>query len=87
MEARATLGGAQIATGALRLLMVALIGAFLIGGAGGYIVRALTYTVTSTSTPANATHPFVTEPVPYTTAPQSPAAEPTRDPKGFVVPI
>jgi hypothetical protein len=83
MEARATFGGNQAATGVLRLFIVAVLVALLVGGAGGYIVRALTVSV-STPTTARVTHrPFVVEQPPYTSASPSTAPEPTRDPNGF----
>jgi hypothetical protein len=82
MEARATFGGNQVATGVLRMFIAAVLVALLVGGAGGYIVRALTVSV-STRTTANLTHrPFVVEQAPYSSASPSTAPEPMRDPNG-----
>jgi large-conductance mechanosensitive channel len=82
MEARATFGGYQVATGVLRMFIVAVLVALVVGGAGGYIVRALTVSV-STPTTANVTHrPFVVEQAPYSSPAASTAPEPTRDPNG-----
>jgi hypothetical protein len=85
MEARATFGGNQVATGVLRLFVVAVLVALLVGGAGGYIVRALTVSV-STRTTATATHrPFVVEQAPYGSPSPFTAAEPMRDPNGGAI--
>ena len=82
MEARATFGGNQVAVGVLRLFIAAVLVALLVGGAGGYIVRALTVSV-STPTTANSTHrPFVVEQAPYSSTSPSTAPEPMRDPNG-----
>jgi hypothetical protein len=82
MEARATFGGNQVATGVLRMFIAAVLVALLIGGAGGYIVRALTVSVSTPAT-TNVTHrPFVVEQPPYSSPSPSTAAEPTRDPNG-----
>ncbi|OLD50782.1 MAG: hypothetical protein AUI42_01635 [Actinobacteria bacterium 13_1_40CM_2_65_8] len=61
MEARATLRGARISTNVVITFIVALLAAFLLGGAGGYIVRALTIPVTT------ATSAAVTESAPQQT--------------------
>jgi len=42
MEARATLRGARISTNVVITFIVALLAAFLLGGAGGYLVRVVT---------------------------------------------
>ena len=82
MQARATFGGNQVASGVLRMFIAAVLVALLVGGAGGYIVRALTFSVSTPST-ANVTHrPFVVEQAPYSNPTPSTAAEPTRDPNG-----
>jgi hypothetical protein len=82
MQARATFGGNQVATGVLRMFIVAVLVALLVGGAGGYIVRALTVSVPTATTP-NVTHrPFVVEQAPYSSPSPSTASEPTRDPNG-----
>jgi len=82
MEARATFGGNQVAAGVLRLFIAAVLVALLVGGAGGYIVRVLTVSV-STPTTANLTHrPFVVEQAPYSNPSPSTAPEPMRDPNG-----
>jgi hypothetical protein len=82
MEARATFGGNQVAAGVLRMLVAAVLVALLVGGAGGYIVRALTVSV-ETPTSGNVTHrPFVVEQAPYSSPSPSTAPEPMRDPNG-----
>lgn len=85
MEARATFDN-RSSTRALMVLIVAVLAALIVGGTGGYVVRALTYSVSNTTTPA-VHRPFVVEQAPYSAPAQSPAPEPTRDPKGFEVPI
>jgi hypothetical protein len=85
MEARASFDS-RSSTRALVVLMVAIVAALLVGGTGGYVVRGLTYSATS-STTTDIHRPFVVEPIPYSSPAASPAAEPTRDPRGFEVPI
>ena len=87
MEARATLYGAQVPTALIRMFIAALLAAFVLGGAGGYVVRALTASVSTGTNSAVTQQPFVKEQAPYSTPRSSPIPEPTRDPKGFVVPI
>ena len=84
MEARATLQS-ESSIRALMVLIAAVVAALLVGGAGGYAVRALTFSVQTTSTEVH--RPFVVEQAPYNSSAASPAAEPTRDPRGFEVPI
>ena len=84
MEARATLQS-QSSISALMVLIAAVLAALLIGGAGGYAIRALTFSVQPASTQVH--RPFVVEQPPYSSPAASPAAEPTRDPRGFEVPI
>jgi hypothetical protein len=84
MEARAEFINWS-STRALVVLMVAVVAALLVGGAGGYMVRALTYSASTSVT--DTTRPFVVEPAPYSSPARTPAALPTRDPKGFEVPI
>ena len=85
MQARATFGGNHVATGLLRLFIVAVLVALIVGGAGGYIVRALTVSV-STRTTANVTQrPFVVEQAPYSSPSPSTPPEPMRDPNGGAI--
>jgi hypothetical protein len=84
VEARATLQNQSSIT-ALMILIAAVVAALLIGGAGGYAVRALTFSVQTTTTQVH--RPFVVEEPPYSSPAASPAAQPTRDPRGFEVPI
>jgi hypothetical protein len=85
MEARATFGGNQVAAAVLRMLVAAVLVALLVGGAGGYIVRALT-TSGSTPTSSNVTHrPFVVEQAPYSSPSPSTVPEPMRDPNGRAI--
>lgn len=85
MQARATFGANQVANGVLRMFIAAVLVALLVGGAGGYIVRALTVSV-STRTTANVTHrPFVVEQAPYSNPSPSTPPEPMRDPKGGAI--
>jgi hypothetical protein len=85
MEARATFGGNQFATGVLRMFIAAVLVALLVGAAGGYLVRALTFSV-STPTTANVTHrPFVVEQAPYSSPSPSTPREPMRDPNGGAI--
>lgn len=87
MDARAAVGGSLTSTRIFGFFVVALLAALLTGGVGGYLVRAVTYTVTTTSSPTDVPRPFVVEQPPYSSAPESPPAEPIRDPNGFVIPI
>lgn len=58
MEARATFRGARISTSVFVTFIIALMAAFLLGGAGGYIVRAMTVSVSpATTTPVIHTTP------------------------------
>ena len=50
MEARATLRGGRISSGVVMTFIVALLAAFLLGGAGGYLVRAVTIPASTTTT-------------------------------------
>jgi hypothetical protein len=84
VEARATLQS-QSSINALVVLIAAVVAALVVGGAGGYAVRALTFSVQTTSTQVH--RPFVVEQAPYSSPAASPAAQPTRDPRGFEVPI
>lgn len=85
MEARAAFDDRSSAR-ALIVLVVAVVAALIVGGTGGYIVRGLTYSASSGTT--NEVHrPFVVEQAPYNTPRPSLAPEPTRDPRGFEVPI
>ena len=88
MEARAAFRNAYLPTGRLSLFLIAVLGAFLLGAGGGYLARGLSSSAPTTV--MNSTHsqrPFVVEPVPNSSALPSPASEPTRDPKGYAVPI
>lgn len=87
MEARATFYGAQVPTALIRLFVVAVLAAFVLGGAGGYAVRALTVAISSGANGTVTTTPFVVEQAPYQTPRPSPVPEPTRDPNGFAVPV
>lgn len=84
MEARATLQS-DSSIRALMVLIAAIVAALLVGGASGYAVRALTYSVATTTTQVQ--RPFVVEQAPYSSPAASRAPEPTRDPRGFEVPI
>ena len=84
MEARAAFSGAGLSTSVVLMFIVALVTAFLLGGAGGYVIRGLSAPATTTTT---TTHPYVIEPVPYSSPSPSPAQQPTLDPKGYTVPI
>lgn len=85
MQARATFDGNQVAAGVLRMFIAAVLVALLVGGAGGYIVRALTVSVSTPAT-ANVTHrPFVVERPPYNSPSPSTPPEPMRDPRGGAI--
>lgn len=84
MEARATFRG-QSSTRALLILIAAITLSLIVGGAGGYVVRGTSYPVRSTTIDVH--RPFVVEQAPYASPAMSPAPEPTRDPRGFEVPI
>lgn len=86
MDARATLSGRPSSTRILGFFVTALLVALLVGGAGGYLVRAVTDSVTTTA-PTFAPQPFVIERAPYSSPAPSTAPSPTRDPNGFAIPI
>ena len=85
MEARASFDS-RSSTRALIVLMVAIVAALVVGGASGYIVRAFTYSIPSTTT-TDIHRPFVVEPVPYSSPAASPAQVPLRDPNGYEIHI
>ena len=79
MQARASFYGAQVPAVVIRLSMVALLTAFVLGGTGGYFVRDLNFSwpatsVTTTTITDHTTRPFVIESPPsYATTPASTA--------------
>ena len=74
MDARATLRRSPNSTRFYFALVAALVAALVLGWIGGYIVRGLAVSAPATQT--------------ITTPPAiAPSPEPTRDPKGFAVPI
>src|SRR2546427_12505438 len=84
MEAGATLRGARISGSFVVTFIVALLAAFLLGGAGGYLVRGVTIptpTATSPAVPESALqptptpHPSGAQPLPA----QTPPPQPGRD--------
>ena len=84
MEATASFDS-RSSTRALIVLMVAIVAALLVGGTGGYVVRALTYSASIATT--NQVHrPFVVEQAPYQAPSPSPLPQPIYDPKGYPVP-
>lgn len=86
MEARATFGGTQVTAGLLRLFIVALSAALMIGGAGGYIIRGAT-TSTPTGNTTDVHRPFVVEQPPYSQPSPPPAPQPIYDPDGNPIPV
>jgi hypothetical protein len=60
MQARATVGGYQLATGVMRMFIAAVLIALAVGGTGGYVVRALTYSASINAIPESH-RPFVIE--------------------------
>ena len=86
MDARATLNRSRSSTRFPITIVAALLAALIIGWIGGYLGRGLAVSTPSPNT-VTMPHPFVTEPVPYSTPSPSPISEPTRDPNGFAVPI
>jgi hypothetical protein len=63
MEATATVGRGRTSTGVIMMFAAALLAAFLIGGAGGYVVRAWSSTVRTTiTTPAPEQHVSTQQP-------------------------
>jgi len=92
MEARTTLRGSRISTAVVMTFVAALLAAFLLGGAGGYLVRAV-------SSPASSAVPTpFSEPLPETAPqkavlpdwafgqrPQPTMPQQTLDPNGYVI--
>jgi len=72
MEARASFRHARIPSGVVLLFVAALLAALVLGGAGGYLVRALTAPSNVTTTTVDTTVPRYTEGIP--TSPACPAA-------------
>jgi hypothetical protein len=88
MDVSASLPSARTPTGGARTFMVALLAAaFVLGGTGGYVVRGWSSAASTPTTTHTTNHPFVIEPVPYSSPAPSPAQPPTLDPNGFTVPI
>jgi len=88
MQARGSFRGAPPSTAVVWLFVAGLLAAFLLGGAGGYLVRGLDSTVSTTTTNStDAHHSFVIESPPYSTPALSPAPDPTTDPSGHLIPI
>ena len=85
MEARATLGGNQVAAGVIRIFIAAVLVALLVGGAGGYIARELTVSISTRTTPDVTHRPFVVEQAPYSSPSPSTPPEPMRDPNGRAI--
>jgi len=86
MEARASFRQARIPTGVVLLFTAALLAALLLGGAGGYLVRAWTAPASVTTTVDNIV-PRHTDGIPYSTpVPVQISPRPT-DPNGNVIPI
>jgi len=50
MEARASFRGAPLSPAVVRVFMVVLLSVFLLGGAGGYVVRGLSSSVSTPTT-------------------------------------
>jgi hypothetical protein len=87
MDARATLSGGRSSTTRFPMTLVAaVIVALVVGWTAGYVIRGLAVATPGTLT-VTTPHPFVVEPVPYSTPSSSPMPEPARDPNGFVIPI
>lgn len=84
MEARATFDRAQVTAGLLRLFIVALFAALVIGGAGGYVLRLVTAS-TATVTTTDVHRPFVLEQPPYGSPSPSAAPSPIYAPNGQLV--
>lgn len=78
MEARGTLSRARLSTGIFTMFAIALLAAFLLGGAGGYVLRVVSFTAPAAVTTVHQTrtHPVAPAP-PYQTV----------DPKGYTIPI
>jgi hypothetical protein len=86
MQARATFQRAPVPAAATRTLIVAVLAALTLGGVGGYALRGMSASAVPEARPVTTT-PFVVEQPPYMTPRPSPIPDPTRDPKGFEVPI
>jgi hypothetical protein len=93
MEARATLRGSRMGTGVVVKVTTALLAAFLLGGASGYFVGALSLHASSAiSTPIETVQQQQPEPQ-QTFLPQGytlPGSQPTAplqtlDPKGYTI--
>ncbi|HEX2680363.1 MAG TPA: hypothetical protein VHM88_15435 [Candidatus Acidoferrales bacterium] len=87
MAVRASVSQARISAGVLFAFIVAVLAAMLIGGTAGYLVRVVSVPASTSTTTHASPRPFVVEQAPYSTPKTSPIPEPTRDPKGNVVPI
>jgi hypothetical protein len=87
MEARANFYGAQVPAALIRLFVAALLAAFVLGGAGGYVFRALTVSLSSGANSTVTTTPFVVEQAPYSTPSPVQVSPLPTDPSGGTIPI
>lgn len=92
MEARTTLHGSRISTAVVVTFVAALLAAFLLGGAGGYLIRALSAPVSSRiTTPLTVPQPKTAQPkavIPdwaFLRQPQPTMPQQTLDPSGYVI--
>lgn len=85
MDARATLNRSQSSTRILGMFVASVLGALILGGAGGYLLRDVSAPSPGTIT-NDQTHPVVVEQAPYQAPSPSPLPQPIYDPKGNSVP-
>jgi hypothetical protein len=84
MEARAALRGNRIETTVMVKFIVSALAVFLLGGAGGYLVRGLSAPASSTVNPAQQTVQ-TQQPIPYSTPIAVATPQQTLDPAGNVI--
>jgi hypothetical protein len=83
MEVRTAIRGGRFETSAAVKFMVGVLAVFLLGGAGGYLVRGLSVPTSLNADPAQQTVKSVQPLIPYST-PNTPALpQRTLDPDGY----
>jgi hypothetical protein len=84
MDARATMRGIPSSTRSPLILIAALLAAVIVGWIGGYAVRGLADT-SSSSNAATSPHPSAVESIPFISPTIAPTAPPVLDQNGNVV--
>lgn len=84
MEARATFRQARTPSGVVLMFIAGLLAAFLLGSAGGYVLRALTAPASVTTTTIENVVPRQTQGIPYSTPYPVQVSPRPDDPNSYV---